>query len=486
MSALTLDLPHPIPPTPAGLFIGGRWTVGSGPPIGVEDPSTGEIFAEVANATVADAEEAIDAAADAQDEWAAVPARERGEILRAAFKEITREREGFAALIGLEMGKPRTDALAEVAYGAEFLRWFAEEAVRIEGSFAAAPEGGPRILTMKRPVGPALLITPWNFPLAMATRKVGPALAAGCTAILKPAAQTPLTALLFAATLERAGLPSGVLNVLVTSESAKISRALLADQRLRKVSFTGSTPVGRRLTAQAAPNLQRVSMELGGNGAFVVLEDADLDRAVAGAMVAKLRNGGQSCTAANRFLVHEKLAGEFSRRLASAMDGIKIGPAADSTAEVGPLVDAPQRERVLRLVRDAIEAGAEQLSAPRRLPERGHFVAPTVLSGVPADAPILAEEIFGPVAPVVEFGDDAEALALANDTEHGLVGFVFGSDFDRCLSFAEELRTGMVGINRGVVSNAAAPFGGIKQSGLGREGGRVGIEEYLDLKYVAA
>jgi len=486
MPPTTLTLPTPIPPTPTGLFIGGRWREGSAEPIGVEDPSTGEIFAAVANATVEDAEEALDAAVAAQEEWAAVPGRERGEILRAAFEEIIREREGFAALIGLEMGKPRADALAEVTYGAEFLRWFAEEAVRIEGGFATAPEGGLRILTMKQPVGPTLLITPWNFPLAMATRKVGPALAAGCTAILKPAAQTPLTALLFAAVLQRAGLPSGVLGVLVTSESAQISSALLADQRLRKVSFTGSTPVGRLLTAQAAANLQRVSMELGGNGAFVVLEDADLDRAVAGAMVAKLRNGGQSCTAANRFLVHERLAGEFSRRLASAMDAVTVGPASDPDTEVGPIVDRVQRERVQALVGGALESGADALCAPRALPERGHFVAPTVLAGVPADAPILAEEIFGPVAPVVEFADDAEALALANDTEHGLVGFVFGSDIDRCLSFAEGLRTGMVGINRGVVSNAAAPFGGIKQSGLGREGGPVGIEEYLDLKYVAA
>lgn len=478
------QLPAPIPPTPTGLLIGGEWRPGEST-IEVEDPASERIVASVADGTVDDARAALDAAVGRQEQWAATPPRERAAVLMGAYDEIQRSRAGFASLISLEMGKSLRDAEAEVAYGSEFLRWFAEEAVRIEGSFARAPEGGARILTMKQAVGPALLITPWNFPLAMATRKVGPAIAAGCTMVLKPASQTPLTALLLASVLERAGLPAGVLNVVTTSAASEVTAALLADPRLRKVSFTGSTETGRLLTEQAAPNLLRLSMELGGNAAFVVLDDADVDRAVEQALVAKMRNGGQSCTAANRFLVHERLAREFATRLAAAMDRLKVGPGARRETDVGPVVDARQRARIERLVHDAAAGGARTLTGAGTLPETGHFVAPTVLDEVPHDAPIVCEEIFGPVAPIVTFGDDAEALAMANDTEHGLVGFVFSRDVDRCLAFAEGLQTGMVGINRGLVSNAAAPFGGVKHSGLGREGGHVGLDEYLELKYVA-
>jgi succinate-semialdehyde dehydrogenase/glutarate-semialdehyde dehydrogenase len=467
-------------------LIDGEWRPASGGrTLAVEDPATEETIAEVADGSPADAAAALDAAASAQADWAATPPRTRGEVLLRAYEQVHARADEIASLISAEMGKSRRDAHAEVVYGAEFLRWFAEESVRIEGSFSRSPDGNGRIMTLKQPVGPALLITPWNFPLAMATRKVGPAIAAGCTMVLKPAGETPLTALLFASILEQAGLPAGVLNVVTTSRSADLVRVLLEADRLRKISFTGSTETGRVLTEQASGRLLRVSMELGGNAPFVVFEDADLERAVEQAMVAKLRNGGQSCTAANRFIVHERLARPFATSLAQAMDGLRLGPGSDPGADVAPLISARQRERVEGLVEDALDAGALALTRRDGAPPRGHYLRPTVLTGVAPDARVVREEIFGPVAPVQAFSSDEEALAMANDTEHGLVAFVFSRDLDRCLASAEALEAGMVGINRGLVSNAAAPFGGIKQSGLGREGGHAGLDEYLELKYVA-
>jgi succinate-semialdehyde dehydrogenase/glutarate-semialdehyde dehydrogenase len=444
------------------------------------------VIAHVADATREDARLALDAAVSAQAAWARTPSRERSAILIRAFELVMARSEAFAQVITQEMGKSLADARAEVAYGADFLRWFAEEAVRIKGTFARSPDGKSDLITLKEPVGPALLITPWNFPLAMATRKIGPALAAGCTAVVKPASQTPLTTLMLASTLEEAGVPDGVVNVLTTSKSSVITDSLLSDPRLRKVSFTGSTEVGRLLTEKAASNLLRVSMELGGNAPFVVFEDADLDLAVAQALVAKLRNGGQSCTAANRFLVHERVASAFGERLAAAFDALVVGAGDAPGTDVGPMIDGSQRTSIGELVEDALAHGAKALTKPRALPATGYFIAPTVLGAVDRRARVVCEEIFGPVAPILTFRNDGEAIEMANDTEHGLVAFVFSRDLDRCRHAAGSIESGMVGINRGLVSNAAAPFGGIKHSGVGREGGDVGIDEYLSLKYVAA
>jgi succinate-semialdehyde dehydrogenase/glutarate-semialdehyde dehydrogenase len=468
-----------------GLFIGGAWRPGTGGrTLPVDDPSTGEAIAEVADATVEDGRSALDAAVAAQASWAATPPRDRGEILRRAFETITARAEDLALLMTLEMGKPVKESKAEIAYAAEFFRWFSEEAVRIAGRWSVAPNGASRLLTMKQPVGPCLFVTPWNFPLAMGTRKIGPAIAAGCTMVVKPASQTPLSMYALAQILVEAGLPDGVLNVITTSTTGKVMEPLIRDPRLRKLSFTGSTEVGKKLVEQSAEQLLRVSMELGGNAPFVVFGDADLDAAVDGAMIAKMRNMGEACTAANRFLVHESVADEFARRLAERMGALVVGRGTEDGVDVGPLVDEAGRTKVSELVQDAVDGGARVLTGAEPVGDRGYFYAPTVLSQVPARARLLREEVFGPVAPVTTFGTDDEALQLANDTEYGLVAYAYTQDLKRALRIAEGLDTGMVGLNAGIVSNPAAPFGGVKHSGFGREGGAEGIEEYLETKYV--
>ncbi len=468
---------------PTGLFIGGEWS--SGPrTLAVENPATTETLTSIADATPADGLRALDAAVAAQASWAATDPRARGEILRKAYELLVARTEDFALLMTLEMGKPLSEARGEVAYGAEFFRWFSEEAVRVAGRYAVAPSGGTRLLTMKQPIGPVYAITPWNFPLAMGTRKVGPALAAGCTVVIKPAAQTPLTTLALAALLTEAGVPAGVVNVVTTTRSGALSEPIIRDPRLRKLTFTGSTPVGQLLIAQSAQQVLRTSMELGGNAPFLVFADADLDKAVDGAMLAKMRNIGEACTAANRFLVHESVAAEFSRRLADRMGAMRIGPGIDDGVQVGPLVDAAAVAKVSSLVADAIDSGATVLTGGGPTGERGYFYQPTVLTDVPPTAQVFHEEIFGPVAPITSFGTDDEAILLANDTEFGLVGYAFTENLTRAITVAERLETGMVGINQGIVSNPAAPFGGVKSSGLGREGGLEGIEEYLETKYV--
>ena len=468
---------------PKGLLIGGKWISTEGS-VEVEDPSTGAIIASVADASPAQGIEALDAAVAAAADWAATDPRERGEILRKAFELLVERSEDIALLMTLEMGKPLAEARGEVTYGAEFFRWFSEEAVRIAGRYSVAPSGGTRLLTMKQPVGPVFAITPWNFPLAMGTRKIGPALAAGCTVVIKPAAQTPLTTLALAAVLIEAGLPDGVLNVITTSQSGKVSAPIIADPRLRKLTFTGSTGVGQKLIEQSAQNVLKVSMELGGNAPFVVFGDADLDKAVDGAMLAKMRNIGEACTAANRFIVHESVADEFSRRLAQRMGAMTIGRGIDDGVTVGPLVDNAAIDKVTELVADAIDKGATVLTGGQAIDGPGHFYPPTVLTGVPTTAKVFREEIFGPVAPVITFSSDQDGIDKANDTEYGLVAYAFTENLTRALTVAEKLQTGMVGINQGIVSNPAAPFGGVKSSGLGREGGTEGIEEYLETKYV--
>jgi succinate-semialdehyde dehydrogenase / glutarate-semialdehyde dehydrogenase len=469
---------------PTGLLIGGRWRKTS-KRFDVTDPATGSRIAGVADATPADARAAIDAAAEAQPEWGKLPPRERGEILRRAFEKVISRADQLALLMTLEMGKPIAESKAEVTYAAEFLRWFSEEAVRIEGRYQVAATGKGRILTMAQPVGPCLLITPWNFPVAMGTRKVSPAIAAGCTMIIKPAGLTPLSMLALAGILEDSGLPPGVLNVLTTSKTADVVQPIITDPRLRKLSFTGSTEVGQKLMQQAAGNVLRVSMELGGNAPFLVFEDADLDAAVDGAMVAKMRNIGEACTAANRFHVAEPVAEEFARRLAERMGKLKIGRGTRKDVQVGPLVNEDQRQKVIELVEDARSKGARVLVGGAAVKGKGYFYQPTVLIDVPARARMLKEEIFGPVAPVTTFKTEAEAIAAANDTEFGLVAYVYTRDLKRALRVCEALETGMIGLNQGIVSNAGAPFGGVKQSGVGREGGSEGIREYLEVKYIA-
>ena len=471
---------------PRALYIAGEWREASGGrTLPVEDPSTGETLCEVADASPDDALAALAAAHEAQASWRAHPPRERGEILRRAFEELTRRADELALLMTLEMGKPLAESRAEIAYAAEFFRWFAEEAVRIEGSYSVAPTGAGRILTMKQPVGPCILITPWNFPMAMGTRKIGPAVAAGCAMVWKPAKQTPLSALALCDILERAGLPAGVLNLVVSSSSGSVMAPLLRDPRARKLSFTGSTEVGKQLIAQSADQVLRVSMELGGNAPFLVFDDADLDAAVEGALIAKMRNIGEACTAANRFHVHESVADAFAQRLAERMAELKVGRGTEEGVDVGPLIDADARAKVQELVADALEKGARALVGAEPLDGRGYFYKPTVLGDVQPGARVLREEIFGPVAPITTFASEEEAIAAANDTEYGLVAYVFTRDLERALRVVEALETGMVGLNQGMVSNASAPFGGVKHSGFGREGGRVGIEEYLETKYVA-
>jgi succinate-semialdehyde dehydrogenase/glutarate-semialdehyde dehydrogenase len=470
---------------PKQLYIGGHWVDGHEGTLSVDDPSTGESLSEIADASVEDARAALDAAVEAGPDFASYPPRERGEILRRAFDTIIERKDELALLMTLEMGKPVKESLAEITYGAEFLRWFSEQAVRIDGRYAVAPNGAGRLLTMKQPVGPCLLITPWNFPLAMGTRKIGPAIAAGCTMVVKPAQQTPLSMLMLAKILEESGLPGGVLNLITASSASKVTSPLIDDPRLRKLSFTGSTEVGRKLMEQASKNLLRLSMELGGNAPFLIFEDADLDAAVEGALTAKMRNIGEACTAANRFHVAEPIAEAFAERLAERMGAMKVGRGTEDGVEVGPLIDEKQREKVEELVDDAVGRGAKVLVGGSARDGAGYFYDPTVLADVPGDARMLREEIFGPVAPVRGFTDEEAAIKAANDTEFGLVAYVYTRDIKRALRVIEGLETGMVGLNQGIVSNPAAPFGGIKQSGFGREGGPEGIEEYLETKYVA-
>jgi succinate-semialdehyde dehydrogenase/glutarate-semialdehyde dehydrogenase len=471
---------------PTQLFIGGEWRDASGgATLDVEDPSTGESIASVADASPDDAKAALDACCAVQGEWAKHPPRERGEILRRAYELITERADDLALVMTLEMGKPLAESKAEVSYASEFFRWFAEEAVRIEGRFATAPNGAGRLITMRQPVGPCYAITPWNFPMAMGTRKIGPAIAAGCTMVIKPAQQTPLSMYALAQILEEAGLPAGVLNVVTSKSSGDVSKPIIGDPRLRKLTFTGSTEVGRKLVEQSAEGLLRTSMELGGNAPFLVFEDAYVDAAVEGAMIAKMRNIGEACTAANRFHVHDSVRDEFTEKLAEKMGAMKIGRGTEEGVEVGPLIDATQREKVAELVEDATGKGADVVTGGSAGEGAGYFYAPTVLGGVSEDARLLKEEIFGPVAPVIGFSDEEQAIAAANDTEFGLVSYVYTSDVKRAFRVCEGLETGMVGLNQGIVSNPAAPFGGVKASGFGREGGAEGIHEYLEVKYVA-
>src|ERR1700744_4809709 len=477
--------PQVVDRVPKQLYIAGEWRDGAKGTISVEDPSTEESLCDVADASVDDAKAALDAAVDAGPEFAAMAPRDRGEILRRAFEMITERQDDLALLMTLEMGKTIKESLGEIAYAAEFFRWFSEESVRIDGRYAVAANGAGRVLTMKQPVGPCLMITPWNFPLAMGTRKIGPAIAAGCTMVVKPAQQTPLSMLMLVKILEEAGLPPGVVNLVTASSSSGTMAPLIADSRLRKLSFTGSTEVGRKLMEQASENLLRLSMELGGNAPFIVFDDADVDAAVQGAMIAKMRNIGEACTSANRFHVADKVADQFAEKLAEKMGAMKVGRGTEEGVEVGPLIDDSQRGKVAELVEDAIGRGAKSVVGGHARDGAGYFYDPTVLTDVPDDAKLLHEEIFGPVDPVKGFADEDEATAAANDTEFGLVAYVFTSNLKRALRVCEKLETGMVGLNQGMVSNAAAPFGGIKQSGFGREGGPEGIEEYLETKYVA-
>jgi succinate-semialdehyde dehydrogenase / glutarate-semialdehyde dehydrogenase len=471
---------------PSELYIDGEWRAASGGGrFEVEDPSTTEPLVEVADGQAEDALAALGAASGKQAEWAACAPRDRGEILRRAYEAIVEKTDELALLMTLEMGKALSESRAEIAYAAEFFRWFAEEAVRIHGRYMVNTTGKGRILTMRQPVGPCVFVTPWNFPTAMGTRKIAPAIAAGCTMVVKPAQQTPLSMLALAKILEEAGLPGGVLNVITATKSGAVIEPLLKDARTRKLSFTGSTEVGRRLIEQSAEQVLRVSMELGGNAPFLVFEDADLDAAVEGALLAKMRNVGEACTAANRFHVHESVADEFARRMAERMGAMKVGRGTEPDVEVGPLIDGDQLEKVAELVDDATQRGAKLLIGGGRGEGAGYFYEPTVLAGVPEGARLLREEIFGPVAPVATFSSDEEALAAANRTEFGLVAYVYTRDLERAFRLCEGIETGMVGLNQGVVSNPAAPFGGVKQSGFGREGGFEGIGEYLETKYVA-
>ncbi|HET6508667.1 MAG TPA: NAD-dependent succinate-semialdehyde dehydrogenase [Baekduia sp.] len=468
------------------LYIGGQWRDASGGgTLDVEDPATGETIATVADATNDDADAALAAATEAFETWRWVAPRERADILRRAYDLIDERTDELALLMTLEMGKPIAESKGEIAYANNFLRWYSEEAVRINGRFTTNEAGNGRVLTMRQPIGPCLFITPWNFPLAMGTRKIGPALATGCTCVVKPAKQTPLSMLALAQILEEAGLPGGVVNVLTASSSGSIMQPLIEDPRVRKMSFTGSTEVGKTLIRQSAEQVLKVSMELGGNAPFLVFEDADLDAAVEGALLAKMRNGGEACTSANRFHVHESVAAAFSEKLAAKIGALKVGRGTEDGVQVGPLIDEAQRSKVAELVDDAVGKGARVLTGGARVDGAGYFFEPTVLADVTDDAQLLAEEIFGPVAPITTFASDDEAIAKANTTEYGLVSYVFTQDVDRAFRVIERLETGMIGFNQGMVSNAGAPFGGVKQSGFGREGGPEGLDEYLETKYVA-
>lgn len=468
---------------PTQLFIGGEWVDGDEAPFAVNDPATGKELTKVANATPEQGIQALDAAVAAQDEFARMPARQRGEILRKAWEILMERRDEMALLMTIEMGKPLAEAQGEVNYGGEFLRWFSEEAVRVHGRYMPTPEGTGQMIVSKHPVGPCFLITPWNFPLAMATRKIAPAIAAGCTCVVKPASLTPLTTLYMVKILEEAGLPKGVVNVITTRNTGGVSSPIIADRRLRKLSFTGSTGVGQKLMQEATQNVLRTSMELGGNAPFVIFEDADLEKAVEGVLAAKFRNIGQACTAANRILVQASIADEFSARVAEKVKGYKVGRGTEEGVTIGPLVEDKAVAKVEELVSDAVANGAEVLTGGERIEGDGSFYAATVLKGVTQDSKIFNEEIFGPVLPIVTFADEEEAVQMANDTEYGLMAYVFTEDFARGQRMIDRLETGMMGLNMGVLSNAAAPFGGVKMSGIGREGSFEGIEEYLYTKY---
>ncbi|TFB52372.1 NAD-dependent succinate-semialdehyde dehydrogenase [Cryobacterium tagatosivorans] len=469
---------------PNELYINGRWVpAADGGTLQVFDPATGKVIKTIADARVEDGAAALDAAVDAQDRWAATPPRVRGEILRRAFDLLQERKHEFAMLMTLEMGKPLAEAYGEVAYGGEFLRWFSEEAVRISGRYGTNPEGTGRMIVSQHPVGPSFLITPWNFPLAMATRKIAPALAAGCTVVIKPAELTPLTTLYLVKLFEEVGLPAGVVNVITTSTSSAVAGPIIADPRLRKLSFTGSTAVGQKLIQQSAQGVLRTSMELGGNAPFIVFEDADLDRAVDGAIAAKFRNIGQACTAANRFVVHASIAEEFARRVTERVNDFTVGRGTEDGVTIGPLINDDAVQKAHTLVQDAVRRGASVLTGGSAIEGVGTFYQPTVISGVKAGSDILREEIFGPVLSIIPFEDEDDAVRIANDTEFGLISYVFTKDLARGQRMIERLQTGMMGLNLGVISNAAAPFGGVKQSGLGREGGFEGIHEYLSTKY---
>ena len=471
---------------PTGLYIGGEWRDASdGARMEVHDPATDKLIAEVASGSVDDARAAVEAAQAAGADWAATPPRQRGEMLRRTWELMIEQREALVDLIVAEGGKSRADAVGEVNYAAEFFRWFSEEAVRAIGQVQTAPNGDKRILTLLQPVGVSVLVTPWNFPAAMATRKIGPALAAGCTVVLKPASDTPLTALVVAQLVAQAGLPAGVVNVLPSRRSGAVVGAMLEHPATRKLSFTGSTEVGRILLEKAAASIVNCSMELGGNAPFLVFADADLDAALDGAMVAKMRNAGESCIAANRFYVEAPVADEFAGRLSERMAALRVGPGTDPANDVGPMINAGACRDVAALVDGAVAAGAKVLTGGGPRNGAGHFFEPTVLAGVPAGDPILANEIFGPVAPVVTFASESEAIGMANATPYGLAGYVYTQDLARALRVSERLEVGMVGVNRGFISDPAAPFGGVKQSGLGREGGHDGLLEFLESKYVA-
>ena len=483
MSDKTLNILEDVP---TELYIGGKFTpAADGGRFDVLDPATGAVIITVADGSVADAKDAVEAAAGAAREWGTTPPRARGEILRRAYELMTQLAEQLALLISLENGKALQDARGEVAYAAEFFRWYSEEAVRAAGSVMTAPSGTNKILVVHQPVGICVLVTPWNFPAAMATRKIGPALAAGCTIVLKPASDTPLTALLMARILDAAGVPPGVVNVLPARRSGLVVSAMLHDRRVRKLSFTGSTEVGRILLREAADQVVNTSMELGGNAPFIVFADADLDAALDGAMIAKMRNAGEACTAANRFYVESSIAAEFSRRLAERMAGLVVGPGSEEGSQVGPLVNDDSVAKVDELVRGAVGEGAIVAVGGQRPDRAGFYYEPTVLVNVHPDAAILREEIFGPVAPVVTFDSEDDAVRLANATEYGLVAYVYTSDLARGMRVSEALESGMVGLNRGLVSDPAAPFGGAKQSGIGREGGHEGMLDYLEAKYIA-
>jgi succinate-semialdehyde dehydrogenase / glutarate-semialdehyde dehydrogenase len=467
------------------LFIDGKWVDSTeGRTFDVVDPSTGTTLCAVADAAPADGRAALDAAVAAQPAFAATSPRARADMLTGAFELLHERIDDLALLMTLEMGKPLSEARGEIAYAAEFFRHFAGEAVRIDGGYQTAPTGGARFLITRQPVGPCLLITPWNFPMAMGTRKLGPAIAAGCTSVVKPAHQTPLSMLALMDILTEAGVPAGVVNCITAMDAGGVMEPLIRSGLARKLSFTGSTRVGRMLLEQCAEKILRASLELGGNAPLIVFEDADLDEAVAGAIAAKMRNMGEACTAANRVFVHSSVIDEFGRRLADRLAAMRVGRGTDDGVQVGPLIDEAALKKVESLVADAVGRGAAVLTGGSAVAGGGYFYPPTVLTGVPRDAAMADEEIFGPVAPLTPFDTEAEVVAAANDTEYGLVSYVFTNDLRRALRVAEALETGMVGLNQGVVSNPAAPFGGIKQSGLGREGGAVGIDEFLETKYV--
>ncbi len=477
------ELPKEVP---TKLLIGGNWRESSdSSSIAVMDPATSELLAEVSNATIEDATLAVAAAYEAQPGWEATAPRERGEVLRRAFEIMRSRSEEISRLMVLENGKAISDARNETAYAAEFFRWYSEEAVRMGGYIQRAPSGSNQILVMRQAIGVAILITPWNFPAAMATRKIGPALAAGCSVILKPASDTPLTALLLGQILQEAGVPDGVVNIIPSNRSSEVVAKILHDPRVRKLSFTGSTEVGRSLLIEAADNIINSSMELGGNAPFIVFADADMNAAVEGAMIAKMRNGGEACTAANRFYVQTPALEEFTKRLAAAMGSLKVGPGLEEDSKLGPLINPSALKKVESLVGGAIGSGAKVRLGGNAMDRKGYFYEATVLANVPPGAQILKEEIFGPVAPIVNFDSEDEVVALANATQYGLVSYLYTGDLKKGIRVAEELECGMVGLNRGLVSDPAAPFGGVKQSGLGREGGHEGVLEYTETKYIA-